>query len=67
MLKLLEEPMDRKKFIFLLVAITGVFFFGLVGVSVAERSLLGAILSIIASILVIGMGFKLKKKWRESE
>lgn len=59
--------MDRKKFIFLLVAITGVFFFGLVGVSVAERSLLGAILSIIASILVIGMGFKLKKKWRESE
>lgn len=59
--------MDRKKFIFLLVAITGVFFFGLVGVSVAERSLLGAILSIIASIFVIGMGFKLKKKWRESE
>lgn len=59
--------MDRKKIIFLLVAITGVFFFGLTGVSVAERSLIGAILSLIASILVIGMGFTLKKKWRESE
>jgi drug/metabolite transporter (DMT)-like permease len=59
--------MDRKKIIFLLVAITGVFFFALTGVSVAERSFIGAILSLVASILVIGYGFTLKKKWRESE
>lgn len=56
--------MNKKNVIFLLIAVTGVFFFGLVGVSVAERSIVGVILSLLASIMVIGLGFTLKKKWR---
>jgi hypothetical protein len=61
----MEELMNKKNLIFLLIATTGVFFFGLIGVSVAERSVPGVILSLFASILVIGFGFMLKKKWRE--
>jgi drug/metabolite transporter (DMT)-like permease len=60
----LEELMNKKNLIFLLIAVTGVIFFGLIGVSVAERSLLGVVLSLFASIMVIGVGFMLKKKWR---
>jgi drug/metabolite transporter (DMT)-like permease len=56
--------MKKKNLIFLFIAVMGVFFFGLTGVSVAERNLLGVVLSLLASIMVIGVGFMLKKKWR---
>lgn len=36
-----------------------------IGIAVAERSILGIILSIIALIFVMGYGFKTKKKMRE--
>ncbi|MBG9541293.1 YlaF family protein [Cytobacillus firmus] len=36
-----------------------------IGVAVAERSILGIILSIIALVFVMGYGFKTKKKMRE--
>lgn len=38
----------------------------LIGVAIAERSLLGIILSIIAVIIVTGLGFTTKKKMREN-
>ncbi len=38
----------------------------LIGVAVAEKSLLGIILSIIAVIIVTGLGFTTKKKMREN-
>ncbi|EWG11794.1 YlaF family protein [Cytobacillus firmus] len=36
-----------------------------IGVAVAERSIFGIFLAIIALILVMGYGFKTKKKMRE--
>ncbi|WP_010282802.1 YlaF family protein [Bacillus timonensis] len=38
----------------------------LIGVSIAEKSVLGIILSIIAVIIVTGLGFTTKKKMREN-
>ncbi|MBN8199428.1 hypothetical protein DFO70_103111 [Cytobacillus firmus] len=36
-----------------------------IGVAVAERSIIGMIIAIIALIFVMGYGFKTKKKMRE--
>ncbi|WP_026584267.1 YlaF family protein [Bacillus sp. J33] len=36
-----------------------------IGVAVAERSIIGIVFSIILLILVMGYGFKTKKKMRE--
>lgn len=54
-----------QKAIFLLIATIGVFCFVLTGISIGERSLLGALGSLLASVLIIGFGFVLKRKWRE--
>lgn len=37
----------------------------LIGIAIAERSLLGIILSIFAVIIVAGLGFTTKKRMRE--
>ncbi|WP_453997220.1 YlaF family protein [Bacillus nitroreducens] len=50
----------------LLIAISVAVCIMLIGVAVAERSLLGIILSIIAVIIVTGLGFSTKKKMREN-
>lgn len=36
------------------------------GVAIGEESLLGAVVSIAATIITMGFGFKIKKKLRES-
>ncbi|WP_078547382.1 YlaF family protein [Litchfieldia alkalitelluris] len=36
-----------------------------IGIAIAERSILGTILSILAVIIVMGFGFVTKKKMRE--
>ncbi|KAF0820200.1 MULTISPECIES: YlaF family protein [unclassified Cytobacillus] len=36
-----------------------------IGVAIGERSIIGIIIAIIALILVMGFGFKTKKKMRE--
>lgn len=58
--------MKNINFLFLSLAILTVIFIMLIGITVAERSVVGIILSIIATILVMGFSFKMKKKMRES-
>lgn len=49
----------------LIFSLVTVFFMMAIGISVALRSILGTILSILAVILVMGLGFVTKKKMRE--
>jgi len=49
----------------LLFSVLTVLFMLLIGISIAERSILGAILSTIAAVIVVGYGFVTKKKLRE--
>ncbi|WP_458414034.1 DUF5325 family protein [Schinkia sp. CFF1] len=58
--------MKKINFLFLGLAIATVIALMSIGVAIAERSILGVILSIIASILIMGVGFSLKKKMREA-
>jgi len=37
-----------------------------IGIAIGERSAIGAIASIVALVVVMGFGFKTKKKMRES-
>ncbi|MCA1029913.1 YlaF family protein [Bacillus timonensis] len=46
-------------------AIATAFFMMLIGVAISYKSLLGIILSIIAVIIIMGLGFTTKKKMRE--
>lgn len=58
----------NKNIYFLLFALLTVSFFILAGISVAERNGLGFVVSILASIITMGIGFRFKRKWRkESE
>ncbi|WP_449539871.1 YlaF family protein [Ferdinandcohnia sp. Marseille-Q9671] len=50
----------------LLIAIATAVCIMLIGVAIAEKSLLGIILSIIAVIIFTGLGFTTKKKMREN-
>ncbi|MFB1081257.1 YlaF family protein [Jeotgalibacillus sp. JSM ZJ347] len=51
--------------VFLLYAFAAVIAMSGIGVAIAERSAIGAIVSILAVIVVFGMGFKTKKRFRE--
>lgn len=51
--------------VFILFAFAAVIAMSGIGVAIAERSAIGAIVSILAVIAVFGMGFKTKKKFRE--
>lgn len=53
----------KQKATFLSLAIMGILFLVLLGISIAEHSLFGIIGSIIGHILVMGIGFRLKRKW----
>jgi arginine exporter protein ArgO len=37
-----------------------------IGVAIGEQSIIGAVISILALIVIMGMGFKTKKKMREN-
>ncbi|MEC1721035.1 DUF5325 family protein [Schinkia azotoformans] len=58
--------MKNINFLFLGLAIATVIALMLIGVAIAERSLLGIILSITATVLITGLGFSLKKKMRKA-
>lgn len=58
--------MKNINFLFLGLAIATVIALMLIGVAIAERSLLGIIFSITASVLTTGLGFSLKKKIRKA-
>lgn len=53
------------KWIFVLYSIAAVLSMCGIGVAVGRSSILGAIVSMIALTLVMGYGFKTKKKMRE--
>jgi len=53
------------KWIFVLYSIGAILSMCAIGVSVGLRSIPGAFIAIIALILVMGYGFKTKKKMRE--
>ncbi|MFT4416065.1 YlaF family protein [Fredinandcohnia humi] len=58
--------MKNLNVLMLLFAIATTFCIMLIGIAIAERSMLGIILSIIAVIIVTGLGFTTKKKMREN-
>ncbi len=58
--------MKNINFLFLGLAVATVIAMMLIGVAIAERSLLGIILSILATVLLTGLGFSLKKKIRKA-
>jgi hypothetical protein len=54
--------MKQIKWLFLLLAIVAAACMAGIGISIAERSILGILISIIATIAVFGIGFSLKSK-----
>ena len=58
--------MKKIKSVFLLFALVATSCIMGIGISVAERSILGIISCIILLILVMGIGFITKKKMREN-
>jgi len=57
----------NRKLIFFILALIAVTFLVLIGFSLGERSLLGGLLSLLGSILTVGIGFMLKAKWRKED
>lgn len=57
---------NKIDFINLAIAILGVTCFVLIGVFIAEESIIGTVLSLIGGVCVIGMGFVRRKKRREN-
>jgi len=58
--------MKNINFLFLGLAIIGVIALGSIGVAIAEGSVLGIIITCLASISIIGFGFMLKRKMRKA-
>lgn len=58
--------MKSIKWVFVLYAILALFSMFAIGISVGLRSIPGVLVSILALILVMGYGFKTKKKLREN-
>ncbi|WP_088067793.1 DUF5325 family protein [Gottfriedia luciferensis] len=54
--------MSSIKFRLFCVALLSVIFLILVGITLAEQSIIGACISLIASILLVGYGFSLRAK-----
>ena len=61
-----DLDMKQVKWIFLIYAILSAASIIGIGVAIAEESIIGAVGSIIALILIMGLGFSQKKKMRES-
>lgn len=58
--------MKQFKWVFLFYAVLATASISGIGVAIAEKSIFGAIGCIIACILIMGLGFKTKKKMREN-
>ncbi|EIJ81648.1 hypothetical protein PB1_01865 [Bacillus methanolicus PB1] len=57
--------MKEIKWIFLLFAFAAAFCIIGIGISIAERSVVGAIASFVLLVFIMGFGFKTKRKMRE--
>ncbi|MCM2533539.1 YlaF family protein [Neobacillus pocheonensis] len=58
--------MKQIKWIFVVYAILAAVCIMGIGIAIAEKSILGAVGCVIAVVLIMGMGFKTKKKMREN-
>ncbi|MFC0558755.1 DUF5325 family protein [Halalkalibacter alkalisediminis] len=58
--------MKKENVLFLLIAIISVICIMSIGVAIAERSILIAVLSIAGVVIATGLGFTLRKKLRET-
>ncbi|GIN61374.1 hypothetical protein J27TS8_13670 [Robertmurraya siralis] len=56
--------MSNIKWPFLFLAIAAVACMGGVGIAISYRSIIGAVFSLIAFIVVMGFGFTLKRKYK---
>lgn len=59
--------MKKENMIFLMLSIITVAFISSIGIAISMASLALAIGGIVGTIVTMGIGFTLKKKWRESE
>lgn len=59
--------MKKENVLFLILAILTVFGIMAIGVAIAERSFLIALISLAVIIFACGIGFSLRKKLREQE
>jgi hypothetical protein len=57
--------MKNSKLIFLFLAVLATFSIMSIGISISLNSLLGIVFAIIMLIIIMGIGFTLKKKLRE--
>lgn len=58
--------MDQIKWPFLLLSILAAGTIMGIGISIAERSIIGILACIVSLVFVMGFGFKTKKKMREA-
>ncbi|WP_026674436.1 DUF5325 family protein [Alkalihalobacterium bogoriense] len=59
--------MKKENLLFLTLAIVTVICIMAIGIAIAERSIVIALLAVIGMIVATGLGFTLRKKIRESE
>ncbi|WP_257350605.1 YlaF family protein [Pseudalkalibacillus decolorationis] len=59
--------MNKRSIIFIVISILVTFCIALIGVALGEQSILLAIIALLASFILMGVGFSLKKKFRESD
>ncbi|WP_408010837.1 DUF5325 family protein [Pseudalkalibacillus sp. A8] len=57
--------MNKQSIIFILISILVTFNIALIGVAIGEQSILLAVIALVATFILMGTGFKLKKKFRE--
>lgn len=57
--------MKKENIIFLILSIISVAFVSSIGIAISIPSTTLAIIGILGTILTMGLGFSLKKKWRE--
>ncbi len=58
--------MENIQYRFLIIAIIGVLFMILIGIMIAEKSLIGVLLAIAGTLGTIGYGFMTKRKLRNA-
>ena len=58
--------MKNIKWIFLLYAIGAAVSMMGIGVAMGEQSIIGILICIVVLVIILGLGFTTKKKWREA-
>ncbi|MGP4083015.1 DUF5325 family protein [Pseudalkalibacillus sp. R45] len=57
--------MNKQSIIFILISVLVTFNIALIGVAIGEQSILLAVIALAATFILMGIGFKLKKKFRD--